>query len=240
MTIRHTVDTITSDALDALYAENDRLTAELSDYDQRVIQLEAAVARVHHVADLIEAGAPWTANHQATAARIRTALNEQTAPTTGYCPACGRGDLAPTADEYEQQRQRAETAEHLAAHLAHALADAYDLPVETVMSEAREAMSRTGATAPIVDRPFRSHRPKTAPAATQATEPREHCGELSPETGLSTVRTECVLPPGHSGSHADDRGARWWYDPTGTGAPCTCGGRFPLYHLHADQHQPKE
>lgn len=26
----------------------------------------------------------------------------------GYCPACGRGDCAPTAEEYEQQRQRAE------------------------------------------------------------------------------------------------------------------------------------
>lgn len=28
----------------------------------------------------------------------------------GYCPSCGRGDITPTADEYEQQRQRAETA----------------------------------------------------------------------------------------------------------------------------------
>ncbi|MEF9521329.1 hypothetical protein [Streptomyces sp. RB13] len=24
------------------------------------------------------------------------------------------------------------------------------------------------------------------------------------------------------------------------GAPCSCGGRFPLAHLHADQHQPEE
>lgn len=29
----------------------------------------------------------------------------------GYCPHCGRGDCAPTADAYEQQRQRAERAE---------------------------------------------------------------------------------------------------------------------------------
>jgi hypothetical protein len=41
------------------------------------------------------------------------------------------------------------------------------------------------------------------------TEPREHCGHLSPETGLSAIRTECVLRPGHSGSHADDVGCRW-------------------------------
>lgn len=41
-------------------------------------------------------------------------------------------------------------------------------------------------------------------------DPREHCGHLSPETGLSAIRTECVLRPGHSGSHADDVGCRWW------------------------------
>ncbi|MDR3083101.1 MAG: hypothetical protein LBV60_19645 [Streptomyces sp.] len=29
---------------------------------------------------------------------------------TGYCPACGRGDVAPTADDWEQQRKRAEAA----------------------------------------------------------------------------------------------------------------------------------
>lgn len=29
----------------------------------------------------------------------------------GYCPNCGRGDCAPTADEHEQQRQRAARAE---------------------------------------------------------------------------------------------------------------------------------
>ncbi|MFC8423975.1 hypothetical protein ACFUN7_24370 [Streptomyces sp. NPDC057236] len=45
-------------------------------------------------------------------------MTDQTGPEqppapgiTGYCPACGRGDVAPTAEEYEQQRQRAETAE---------------------------------------------------------------------------------------------------------------------------------
>ena len=71
------LDNLTSDQLDNLYAEHDRLTAELADYDQRVTQLEAAHARVHHVADLIDAGAPWTANHQDTAHRLREALGEQ-------------------------------------------------------------------------------------------------------------------------------------------------------------------
>ncbi len=36
---------------------------------------EAALARVHHVADLIEASAPWTASRAETARRIREALD---------------------------------------------------------------------------------------------------------------------------------------------------------------------
>ncbi|MEU9310903.1 hypothetical protein [Streptomyces sp. NPDC048256] len=30
----------------------------------------------------------------------------------GYCPACGRGDAAPTVEDFEQQRKRAEVAEN--------------------------------------------------------------------------------------------------------------------------------
>lgn len=39
-------------------------------------------------------------------------------PLAGYCPHCGRGDAGPTADEYEQQRQRAERAEAEATRLS--------------------------------------------------------------------------------------------------------------------------
>lgn len=45
--------------------------------------------------------------------------------------------------------------------------------------------------------------------------PREHCGDLMPGW-VASHRSECVLPPGHQGSHADDRGARWWYDAEDT------------------------
>lgn len=38
-------------------------------------------------------------------------FHRQSLKQPGYCPNCGRGDCAPTADEYEQQRQRAERAE---------------------------------------------------------------------------------------------------------------------------------
>ncbi|MER7734126.1 hypothetical protein ABTX80_24865 [Streptomyces erythrochromogenes] len=41
---------------------------------------------------------------------VRTGVNDPavSADAAGYCPQCGRGDAAPTADQYEQQRQRAE------------------------------------------------------------------------------------------------------------------------------------
>jgi hypothetical protein len=44
---------------------------------------------------------------------IRTGVNDPavSAAAAGYCPQCGRGDAGPTADEYEQQRQRAANAE---------------------------------------------------------------------------------------------------------------------------------
>lgn len=43
-------------------------------------------------------------------------------------------------------------------------------------------------------------------------QPAEHCGELAPTFGLigqPDGGTECVLRPGHSGSHADEHGMRW-------------------------------
>lgn len=36
----------------------------------------------------------------------------------GYCPACGRGDAAPSVTDWEQQKQRADQAEEL-LHIAH-------------------------------------------------------------------------------------------------------------------------
>lgn len=41
--------------------------------------------------------------------------------------------------------------------------------------------------------------------------PAEHCGHQQPHaiSGYGLL-TECVLRPGHSGSHADEHGMRWW------------------------------
>ncbi|MCX5365897.1 hypothetical protein OG864_45185 [Streptomyces sp. NBC_00124] len=49
--------------------------------------------------------------------------------------------------------------------------------------------------------------------------PAERCGNWSP-AGFAG-RTECTLRPGHSGSHADDSGARWTWDgpPEAADAP---------------------
>lgn len=51
---------------------------------------------------------------------------------------------------------------------------------------------------------------RTRPGIPYTPPPREHCGELKPTFFESDQHAECVLRPGHSGSHADNRGARWW------------------------------
>lgn len=73
------------------------------------------------------------------------ALDALRAVARGYCPACGRGDAAPTVQDWEQQRQRAERAEAERDHLA-AAANPADVAVRAVqlMQEAgreRDAFS---------------------------------------------------------------------------------------------------
>ncbi|MCM1943166.1 hypothetical protein NC239_33685 [Streptomyces sp. G3] len=136
MTVRHTVDSITSDALDALY---EQLAAAEAGESQR----QLATAR-----EALASATTRAARAEAAIARVRA--------VAGWAIQ-GWSDLSP---------------------------EKVLLAVE-------------------------GHQPAPAPAATQATEPREHCGHLSPDIGLTTVRTECVLRPGHSGSHADDVGCRW-------------------------------
>lgn len=68
-----------------------------------------------------------------------------------YCPACGRGDAAPTITDWEQQKQRAERAETILARIQ-ALADEYPAGIDTALIH--EALDQ----------------PAPAPAATEATE----------------------------------------------------------------------
>lgn len=53
--------------------------------------------------------------------------------------------------------------------------------------------------------------------------PAEHCGHLSPQTLLTTPPVECVLRPGHSGSHASETNMRWY--PTPAPVPPPAGVR---------------
>ena len=49
------------------------------------------------------------------------------------------------------------------------------------------------------------------------TQPTEHCGH-QPDPVIGNRATECVLRPGHSGSHADKTGMRWWLADLGAEA----------------------
>ncbi|MFE0699143.1 hypothetical protein [Streptomyces sp. NPDC058872] len=96
---RHTVDTITSDALDALYE-----------------QLEAAqqteLARQLATCDKAFASATLRAAQSgARAKRAEAELTALKAIATGYCGHCGRGDCSPTAQQWLDQRDRANKAE---------------------------------------------------------------------------------------------------------------------------------
>ncbi|WP_329220643.1 hypothetical protein [Streptomyces microflavus] len=51
----------------------------------------------------------------------------------------------------------------------------------------------------------------------------QHCGELKPpfsKVPKLAEPTECVLRPGHPGSHADEHDTRWWWIDT-TNTPTT-------------------
>ncbi|MEV0015414.1 hypothetical protein [Streptomyces tendae] len=176
MTGRHTVDSITSDALDQLYAEIDRLTAELGDYDQRVEEQQAAIARVRaihrewdadpghcaHCQDGMGTPLPWPCP-------TTRALGEQPAP-------------APAATQAGDDR---------VLHFDHRLSES---EVEEIKARWRERYGHRFTALPVD--------PEAERAATER---------------AVKAAAECE-----------------------TGTSCTCGGRFPLQHLHADQHQPKE
>ncbi|MFJ9982533.1 hypothetical protein ACIQUD_00460 [Streptomyces globisporus] len=57
------------------------------------------------------------------------------------------------------------------------------------------------------------HRELQALRAEETASPAERCGSQSPTVdGLHNASpTECVLRPGHLGSHADEHGMRWWW-----------------------------
>jgi hypothetical protein len=87
MTDRRTAATITDQELAELYTDADRseevigeLNEHVINFQRRAERAELALARIHHLADRIAAGAPWTANHDELATRIREAATVPPAP----------------------------------------------------------------------------------------------------------------------------------------------------------------
>ena len=156
MTDRPNASTINDAQLDGLYAERDRLNADLAAL--------RAVAR-------------------------------------GYCPACGRGDAAPTTADWEQQRQRADNIQRM--YLT--------------------AMGDLGIAANRLD-----HIRNLVAGAAHTTAAGISDYDIGRHDMARAVLTALDTAPGPAATQATDDTA------------CTCGGRFPTHHLHADTHQPTE
>ena len=152
MTDRHTADTITSDALDQLYRERDEARQHAAAI---AAQRDRLRQRMHALADLIEAGAPWTANHDTIAARIREAVADRP-PADGHTylsTGCRHGDHTYCQNHTGQSGQKT--------------------PAQCKFcgSPCVCGCHQETAVGPLVDRPFRSHRQPAKEAA--ETEPRE-------------------------------------------------------------------
>ncbi|MBZ6207483.1 hypothetical protein KVH31_13345 [Streptomyces olivaceus] len=148
MTDRIPLDDLTSDQLEALYDQLATAQQRAENFEGRAAAFErrhatlkrahvalaeqagrdqASLARVRALGDRIEEFAKTALKaddrelYAAIASDIRRKI-DGASEASGYCPACGRGDCAPTPDEYEQQRQRADRAEAALARVHH-LAD---------------------------------------------------------------------------------------------------------------------
>jgi hypothetical protein len=78
----------------------------------------------------------------------------------GYCPHCGRGDAAPTVDDWQRERRRADEAEVALARVQ-ALAERWRYTADRkhgALPELRATLDQPASVTPIVDRPFRTHR----------------------------------------------------------------------------------
>ncbi|NUR04229.1 MAG: hypothetical protein HOY79_49335 [Streptomyces sp.] len=113
------MNTPTAVQLDALLARAERLTPAEADL------LRAGIHKLRTAADP-ELQQRLEAAIQALGA-AETELAALRKVARGYCPACGRGDCAPTVQDWEAERQRAERAEQEAAATATAAAHMVNL-----------------------------------------------------------------------------------------------------------------
>lgn len=80
-------------------------------------------------------------------------------------------------------------------------------PEEQGQSEAAQVAATVHELQTIVNRVREAV--ATGQPLTPTRTPAEHCGDPKPGF-LGDPAAECVLRPGHSGSHADETGCRWW------------------------------
>jgi hypothetical protein len=118
------------------------------------------IAQLRNLAD--RAGMGLTPSEQA---RLREGINQLEALqqiARGYCPACGRGDAAPTVDDWQRERDRAERAEAANARVRAARNRIAHAPAHTdaiwCLDQLDAALAEPAPATPIVDRPFRTHR----------------------------------------------------------------------------------
>jgi hypothetical protein len=122
--------------------------------------------------------------HAAKVADLERQLAALRAVSRGYCPACGRGDAAPTTADWERERQRADRAEEFSRR---ALAQRQEMAEERYAwqqrgdrAEAAIARAREAATWIRRNYPALTHvndrlaaaldQPTPGPATTQATD----------------------------------------------------------------------
>ncbi|NUR03417.1 MAG: hypothetical protein HOY79_44945 [Streptomyces sp.] len=172
---------------------------------------EAAIARVRALAERLNDELASDAD-KTYARAILTAL-EQPAPTAAPQASGERcsARLAWTGSAKEallkvEQQQWAD-----AAGLSRADEDEAADVYEEMLRRVESSGPRRPATVPSVDRPTPEEQARLA--ARIARQPAERCGHLSPQL-FTNPPTECVLRPGHSGTHANDSGGRWWINPT--------------------------
>lgn len=187
----------------------DGLRAELAELREMYQQQSAANASYRlQIDELIRRTSEYAdraiANGQ-RAERAEAELAALRAVARGYCPACGRGDCAPTAEDWETERQRAQRAEAAIAQVraecdrittavrANPTNADFDGAYLAAIRHIRAALDQEPAAPP-------------PPGSTRAQLPAEILNLLPPRSYLSTACETARLCHGAAIAHPDRAG----------------------------------
>ncbi|MFC7817590.1 hypothetical protein ACFUTR_23450 [Streptomyces sp. NPDC057367] len=225
MTIRHTVDSITSDALDQLYRERDEARQHAATI---AAQRDRLRQRMHALADRWDTAlAPDKPYARSLRAEISVAPFDS--------------DGAMTVQEYREHGRILWAFRCWGTATCDGwLGLGHHTETSALLERERHVAEEHG------------EQPAPAPAATQATDvktlpPVPISNGIAEMYGAPTWARDGVrdlsftaLPVDPEAERAATERAVQAAADSEIGTSCTCGGRFPLQHLHADQHQPKE